>query len=223
MAGILVPFAVFSFEAAVVPSTRDQSWSLLSNYLLFLYMGGGFVLSFLVYKLLNLDSFNTKISLTSTIIMGIGKSNIPIPTLQVQILMYATWLGAIFLTDFSGNDDLPTWQLFVSSILFVIGFSIGSTQISYLIASYLSHQVDTDVGARTNLFFGVVSLANFAGPIWGAAAFDLSGLNLVAHTIAATLSVALLSGFLGLTRSTLSDPGRAPLVNKNEPILLGSS
>ena len=105
--------AVFAFLASVLPFTSDKDWSLVSNYWLLFFIGAVSFATFALHRLLRLDSTSAKMLQTSVLIM---------------------LLGAVALTDFRNEGDLPTWQLWAASGLFTVGFCLGTVQLPSMFA-----------------------------------------------------------------------------------------
>eukprot|EP01006_Ploeotia_vitrea_P055440 TRINITY_DN67994_c3_g4_i3.p3 TRINITY_DN67994_c3_g4~~TRINITY_DN67994_c3_g4_i3.p3 ORF type:complete len:301 (-),score=152.55 TRINITY_DN67994_c3_g4_i3:47-949(-) len=177
----------WSFLAAIIPATRHQQWSILSNYLLFCFIGVVFVVTFGAYKALRIQNTNTKTLLMSIVIMA---------------------FGCIALSSFAGASatSLPTWQVLLASGLLVVGFGIGTVQLPSMYSTMISEGLHENVSGKMTMFFASLALARTIGPLWGAIAYHYSGLTLVAHTSAVILMVGLMLGFLFLTRSGLDAP-----------------
>lgn len=170
---MVIPF--WAFLASFIPLATDKDWSLLSNYYLFVYIGILSLVTFAGYKWARPDVNSTRLLLSCLLVM---------------------LLGAVGLTDFLhvGDSELPTWQLYTAATLLVAGFCIGTVQLPSMFARFSAPSLPM-LASKTSRWFALVSSGRWIGSIWGALAYDWSGMNLISHSCAVVLVLGLLVGF----------------------------
>eukprot|EP00455_Lapot_gusevi_P013874 TRINITY_DN16853_c0_g2_i1.p1 TRINITY_DN16853_c0_g2~~TRINITY_DN16853_c0_g2_i1.p1 ORF type:complete len:623 (+),score=152.81 TRINITY_DN16853_c0_g2_i1:64-1932(+) len=185
----------WAFEASVIPVVVKADWDITSNYLLFLYIGVVISLSYGAFTYFGLEQKGTRLLITALLTMCIG---------------------SVTLTQFDQNKSMPTWQICVASGFLASGFCIGSLQVPLMYSKLIGAKME-DLGVKMTWFFAVIALARFVGPFWGAVAYEIYGINLIAHSSAILLILAVFVGFCSLPLSeTLpnTDPS-APLNRQN--------
>jgi len=164
--------AFWAFLSSFLPYASDDSWSLVSHYMLFFFVSAMCVLSFVAIRVARLELHSWRLLTAALVSMA---------------------AGAICLIDLTpGSPDLPDFQLYLASGFLSVGFAVATVQVPAMYARLAALELSSWSMGGFSSFFAIASLAKVAGPIWGTLAYDAIGMNLIAFTICAVVLACLL-------------------------------
>lgn len=178
----MMTFCFWAFLAGVLPlSTIDVDlkkckWKESELATIFFVVGGMFFLSYFINGWAQTYYSREKLVTCSLLLMVVG---------------------SVVLTDFTSKEEkgcLDTVQVGIAAVFLTIGFGIGSVQLPVMFGRLLGTR-KMDLGAEMGWFFAVVLLGRAAGPAYGIYITNGFSTNVVAHTTALLLLLAVFCTF----------------------------